>query len=148
MSPPARPHPRLVHVELGLQLAQQLGRELALALHLGQRVALGLQRLHLRLGGLGAVLLAAARGVQPVLEAVELRLVVVAQPLDELPAGWWPARSSSFASAACVSRIRASTVWRRRVSLCPSPSRSISGASVSPGTTSVITTTAPATPEY
>ena len=81
---PPRPHARLVHVDLSLQLAQQLGRKLARAAHLGQQLALGLERLDLRLGGLGAVVGVASGLLEPVAQPVESRLIAVAQALEVL----------------------------------------------------------------
>jgi hypothetical protein len=53
---------RSPRIDLGLELAQQLGWELALAAHLGEQLALGLERLDLGLGGLGPVV-GMARGL-------------------------------------------------------------------------------------
>ena len=58
----ARANAGLVDIDLGLQLAQQLGRERALAAHLREHVALGVERLDLGLGRLGAVIRVPAGG--------------------------------------------------------------------------------------
>ena len=72
----------LVDIDLGLELAQQLGGESAIAAHLRENVALGSSTSIWASGRVGPVVRVAAGCVEPVAQAVEPRLVAVAQVVD------------------------------------------------------------------